>query len=226
MLTEHDLTALAITLRLAAVTTLILLLVGTPVAWWLARSRWRFKFLVESVVALPLVLPPTVLGFYLLIALGPNGPIGGLMEALGGQPLAFTFTGLVIGSVIYSMPFVIQPLQDAFTAVGRRPMEVAATLRASPLDRFFSVAVPLARPGFLTAAVLGFAHTLGEFGVVLMIGGNIPGSTKVISIAIYDHVESLEYIQAHWISGTLLLMSFVLLMAVYGFNRRFRVVRP
>lgn len=226
MLTEHDLTALAITLRLAAVTTVILLLVGTPVAWWLARSRWRFKFLVESIVALPLVLPPTVLGFYLLIALGPRGPIGGLMEALGGQPLAFTFTGLVIGSVIYSMPFVIQPLQDAFTAVGRRPMEVAATLRASPLDRFFSVAVPLARPGFLTAAVLGFAHTLGEFGVVLMIGGNIPGSTKVISIAIYDHVESLDYIQAHWISGTLLLLSFVLLMAVYGFNRRFRVVRP
>ncbi|MEQ9103437.1 MAG: molybdate ABC transporter permease subunit [Rhodothermales bacterium] len=226
MLTEHDLTALAITLRLAAVTTVILLLVGTPVAWWLARSRWRFKFLVESIVALPLVLPPTVLGFYLLIALGPRGPIGGLMEALGGQPLAFTFTGLVIGSVIYSMPFVIQPLQDAFAAVGRRPMEVAATLRASPLDRFFSIAVPLARPGFLTATVLGFAHTLGEFGVVLMIGGNIPGSTKVISIAIYDHVESLEYIQAHWISGTLLLLSFVLLMAVYGFNRRFRVVRP
>jgi molybdate transport system permease protein len=226
MLTEHDLTALAITLRLAAVTTAILLLVGTPVAWWLARSRWRFKFLVESVVALPLVLPPTVLGFYLLIALGPSGPIGSLMEALGGQPLAFTFTGLVIGSVFYSMPFVIQPLQDAFTAVGRRPMEVAATLRASPLDRFFSVAVPLARPGFLTATVLGFAHTLGEFGVVLMIGGNIPGSTKVISIAIYDHVESLEYVQAHWISGTLLVLSFVLLMAVYGFNRRFRVVRP
>jgi molybdate transport system permease protein len=208
------------------VTTAILLLVGTPVAWWLARSRWRFKFLVESVVALPLVLPPTVLGFYLLIALGPSGPIGSLMEALGGQPLAFTFTGLVIGSVFYSMPFVIQPLQDAFTAVGRRPMEVAATLRASPLDRFFSVAVPLARPGFLTATVLGFAHTLGEFGVVLMIGGNIPGSTKVISIAIYDHVESLEYVQAHWISGTLLVLSFVLLMAVYGFNRRFRVVRP
>lgn len=226
MFTEQDLTALAITLKLAGVTTVILLLIGTPAAWWLARSRWRFKFMVEAVVALPLVLPPTVLGFYLLVALGPQGPIGGLMEAFGGQPLAFTFTGLVIGSVIYSMPFVIQPLQDAFAAVGRRPLEVAATLRASPLDRFFTVAVPLARPGFLTAAVLGFAHTLGEFGVVLMIGGSIPGSTKVISIAIYDHVESLEYVQAHWISGALLVLSFVLLMAVYGLNRRFRVVRP
>jgi len=225
-LNEHDLTALLITLKLAGLTTLILLIVGTPVAWWLARSRWRFKFLVEAVVALPLVLPPTVLGFYLLVALGPHGPIGGLMETLGGRPLAFTFTGLVIGSVFYSMPFVIQPLQDAFTAVGRRPLEVAATLRASPLDRFFTVAVPLARPGFLTAAVLGFAHTLGEFGVVLMIGGNIPGQTQVISIAIYDHVEALEYTQAHWISGGLLLLSFILLMTVYALNRRFMVVQP
>lgn len=226
ILNEHDLTALFITLKLAGLTTLILLIVGTPVAWWLARSRWRFKFLVEAVVALPLVLPPTVLGFYLLVALGPHGPIGGLMETLGGRSLAFTFTGLVIGSVFYSMPFVIQPLQDAFTAVGRRPLEVAATLRASPLDRFFTVAVPLARPGFLTAAVLGFAHTLGEFGVVLMIGGNIPGQTQVISIAIYDHVEALEYTQAHWISGGLLLLSFILLMTVYALNRRFMVVQP
>jgi molybdate transport system permease protein len=226
MLTEHDWIALALTLRLAALTTVILLLVGTPVAWWLSRTRWRFKFLLEAVVALPLVLPPTVLGFYLLVALGPRGPIGGLMETLGARPLAFTFTGLVIGSVIYSMPFVIQPLQDAFTSVGRRPMEVAATLRASPLDRFFTVAVPLARPGFLTAAVLGFAHTLGEFGVVLMIGGNIPGRTQVISIAIYDHVESMEYAQAHLIAGGLLLLSFVLLMAVYALNRRFMVVQP
>jgi len=225
-LSEHDLTALLITLKLAGLTTLILLLIGTPIAWWLARSRWRFKFLVEAIVALPLVLPPTVLGFYLLIALGPHGPIGGLMEALGGQPLAFTFAGLVIGSVFYSMPFVIQPLQDAFSAVGRRPMEVAATLRASPIDRFFSVAVPLARPGFLTAAVLGFAHTLGEFGVVLMIGGNIPGATQVISISIYDHVEALEYTQAHWISGGLLLLSFILLISVYALNRRFSVVQP
>ncbi len=226
MFNEADLTALAITLKLAVITTMILLVLGTPLAWWLARTRWRFKFVLEAVVALPLVLPPTVLGFYLLIALGPHGPVGGLMESMGGKPLAFTFTGLVIGSVIYSMPFVIQPLQDAFMAVGRRPLEVAATLRASPLDRFFTVAVPLARPGFLTATVLGFAHTLGEFGVVLMIGGNIPGETQVVSIAIYDHVEGLEYTHAHWLSGGLLLLSFVLLIAVYALNRRFRVARP
>lgn len=226
MFTEHDLAALWITLKLAVITTFILLLIGTPLAWWLARSRWRYKFLLEAVVALPLVLPPTVLGFYLLIALGPHGPIGGLMESLGGSPLAFTFTGLVIGSVFYSMPFVVQPLQGAFTAIGNRPLEVAATLGASPVDRFFSVAVPLARPGFLTATVLGFAHTLGEFGVVLMIGGNIPGVTQVVSIAIYDHVEALEYTQAHWISGSLLLLSFLLLMSVYALNRRFSVVQP
>ena len=220
-----DLTALWITLQLAAVSTLILLVLGTPLAWWLARTQWRFRFVVEAMVALPLVLPPTVLGFYLLIALGPQGPIGGLMEALGGEPLAFTFTGLVVGSVVYSLPFVVQPLQNAFAAVGHRPMEVAATLRASPLDRFFSVAVPLAAPGFLTAAVLGFAHTLGEFGVVLMIGGNIPGSTQVVSIAVYDHVEALDYASAHWLSGGLLLMSLLMLMAVYAINRRFLVVR-
>ena len=175
-------------------TTLILLLLGTPLAWWLTRSRWRFKFLLEAVLALPLVLPPTVLGFYLLIALGPHGPIGGLMTALG--------------------------------AIGQRPLEVAATLRASPLDRFLSVALPLARPGFLTASVLGFAHTLGEFGMVLMVGGNIPGSTQVASIAIYDHVEALEYSQAHWLSGGLLLLSFLMLLAVYAFNRRFTAVQP
>ena len=225
MLSEADLTALGITLKLAGLCTLILLVLGTPLAWWLSRTRWRFKFLLEAVVALPLVLPPTVLGFYLLMALGPYGPIGGLMEALGGRPLAFTFAGLVIGSVFYSLPFVVQPLQDAFGAVGRRPLEVAATLRASPLDRFFTVAVPLARPGFFTAAVLGFAHTLGEFGVVLMIGGNIPGETQVVSIAIYDHVEGLEYGQAHWLSAGLLLMSFLMLIAVYALNRRFRVVQ-
>ncbi len=224
-LTDADLTALLVTLKLAAISTFILLLVGTPIAWWLARTRWRFKFLIEAVVALPLVLPPTVLGFYLLVTLGPHGPVGGLMETLGGRPLAFTFSGLVIGSVLYSMPFVIQPVQNAFSAIGNRPLEVAATLRASPLDRFFTVAVPLAAPGFLTAAVLGFAHTLGEFGVVLMIGGNIPGETQVVSIAIYDHVEALEYSQAHWISGGLLLFSFVLLMAVYALNRRFAVVK-
>ncbi len=223
---DHDIAALFLSLKLAAVTSIILLLIGTPVAWWLARTRWRYKFLLEALVALPLVLPPTVLGFYLLVALGPSGPVGGLMRWLGGQPLAFTFAGLVVGSVFYSMPFVIQPLQGAFAAIGRRPLEVAATLRASPVDRFLTVAVPLARPGFMTAAVLGFAHTLGEFGVVLMIGGNIPGSTQVISIAIYDHVETLDYARAHWISGGLLLLSFSMLMAVYALNRRFSVVQP
>ena len=225
MLNEADLTALAITLKLAFISTLILLLLGTPLAWWLSRTRWKYKFIPEAIIALPLVLPPTVLGFYLLLALGPNGPIGALMTVAGGQPLAFTFSGLVIGSIIYSMPFVVQPLQDAFSAIGRRPLEVAATLGASPLDRFFTVAVPLARPGFLTAAVLGFAHTLGEFGVVLMIGGNIPGQTRVASIAIYDHVEGLQYTQAHWLSATLLVLSFLLLVIVFGLNRRFRLVR-
>ena len=225
MFNAADLTALAITLKLALISTLLLLLFCTPLAWWLARTRWRFKFLLEALIALPLVLPPTVLGFYLLLALGPNGPVGGLMESLGGRPLAFTFTGLVVGSFIYSLPFVVQPLQDAFAAVGRRPLEVAATLRAAPLDRFFTVTVPLARAGFFTAAVLGFAHTLGEFGVVLMIGGNIPGETQVVSIAVYDHVESLEYAHAHWLSGALLLLSFVLLVAVYALNRRLRLLR-
>jgi len=223
MPSESDLIAFAVTVKLAVVTTLILLLIGTPLAWWMARTRWKYKFLLEAVVALPLVLPPTVLGFYLLVLLGSRGAMGGLMESLGGRPLAFTFTGLVIGSVIYSMPFVIQPLQNAFVAVGHRPLEAAATLRASPLDRFFTVVLPLAFPGFLTAAVLSFAHTVGEFGVVLMIGGNIPGETQVLSIAIYDHVEALEYTDAHWLSGTLLLMSFLLLITVYAFNRQFRV---
>lgn len=225
MFPEADLIALGITLRLAALSTLILLLLGTPFAWWLARTRWRLKFVLDALIALPLVLPPTVLGFYLLIALGPHGPVGGLMEALGGRSLAFTFTGLVIGSVIYSLPFVVQPLQSAFAAVGPRPLEVAATLRASPLDRFFTVALPLARPGFLTAAVLGFAHTVGEFGVVLMIGGNIPGKTQVVSIAIYDHVEGLEYGHAHWLSLGLLTLSFLMLVSVYAFNRKFAILR-
>ncbi|MCP3852003.1 MAG: molybdate ABC transporter permease subunit [Gammaproteobacteria bacterium] len=221
MLSDSDLSALIITLKLATITTFILLIIGTPIAWWLARTQWRFKFLIEAVIALPLVLPPTVLGFYLLIALGPNGPIGGLMQSIGGQPLAFTFTGLIIGSVFYSMPFVVQPLQSAFNSMGQRPLEVAATLGASPIDRFFTIAVPLARPGFLTASVLGFAHTIGEFGVVLMIGGNIPGETQVLSIAIYDHVEAINYPQAHWLSAGLLLLSFVLLMSVYALNRRY-----
>ena len=225
MLTENDISALVLSLKLASLTVFILLLIGTPLAWWLARSRWRYKFLLEAIIALPLVLPPTVLGFYLLIALGPHGVVGKISEALGGDSLAFTFSGLVIGSAFYSLPFVVQPLQNAFSAIGKRPLEVAATLGASPLDRFFSVAIPLARQGFLTAAVLGFAHTLGEFGVVLMIGGNIPSKTQVISIAIYDHVESLEYAQAHWLSAGLLLFSFLLLILVYGINRHFSVIK-
>ena len=225
VLTAEDLTALWVTLKLAGITTIILILVGTPLAWWLAISQNRFKTIIEAIVALPLVLPPTVLGFYLLIALGANGPIGNLMQALGEQPLAFTFSGLVVGSVFYSLPFVVQPLQTAFHAIGQRPLEVAATLRASPLDRFFTIVIPLARPGFITAAVLGFAHTLGEFGVVLMIGGNIPGETQVLSIAIYDHVEAMEYTQAHWLAGGLLLLSFFMLLIVYAVNRRFSVVR-
>ena len=226
MLSESDFTALVLTLKLAALTTLLLLLLGTPLAWWLTRTRWRFKFLLEAVIAMPLVLPPSVLGFYLLVAFGPHGPLGSLMAWLGGPPLAFTFTGLIVGSVFYSIPFVVQPLQNAFSAIGCRPLEVAATLRASPLDRFFTVAVVSSRSAFVTAAVLGFAHTVGEFGVVLMIGGNIPGHTQVLSIAIYNHVEALEYAHAHQLSGGLLLFSFCLLMIVYALNRRFTVIQP
>ncbi|MDP5290848.1 molybdate ABC transporter permease subunit [Oceanimonas sp. CHS3-5] len=226
MLAPQDMAALGLTLRLAGVTVLVLLVLGTPLAWWLSQTQRRIKTAIEAVVALPLVLPPTVLGFYLLLALGPHGVIGGLSRALGGNSLAFTFTGLVIGSAFYSLPFVVQPLQGAFEAMGRRPLEVAATLGASPLNRFFTVAVPLARRGFLTAIVLGFAHTLGEFGVVLMLGGNIPGATQVISIAIYDHVEMLQYGQAHSLSALLLVLSFSILMAVYALNRRFSVVHP
>ena len=222
-LSEQDLIALFVTLKLASISTIVLILIGTPIAWWLSHTHWRYKYFVEAIIALPLILPPTVLGFYLLVSLGPNGPVGGLSSTLGEESLAFTFTGLVIGSVVYSMPFVIQPLQNAFSAIGQRPLEVAATMGASPLDRFFSIAIPMARPGFLTASVLGFAHTLGEFGVVLMIGGNIPGSTQVVSISIYDHVEALEYGQAHALSASLLLFSFVLLLIVYGANRRFSV---
>ena len=225
MLNEIDISALFVTFKLASVSTIILLLIGTPIAWWLSQTRFKFKVVFEAIIALPLVLPPTVLGFYLLITLGPNGPVGGMLESLGGASIAFTFTGLVVGSVIYSMPFVVQPLQNSFSGIGRRPMEVAATLGASPLDRFFTVAVPLARSGFMTAAVLGFAHTVGEFGVVLMIGGNIPGETGVLSIAIYDHVEAMEYGQAHWLSGGLLILSFIMLLFIYLFNRRFSIMR-
>ncbi len=225
-MTGADVTALLITLRLALVTTVILLIVGTPLAWWLARTRRRVRILVEALVAMPLVLPPTVLGFYLLVALGPQGPVGRVMTALGGQSPAFSFTGLVIGSVFYSLPFVVQPLQNAFGQISERSLDAATTLRAAPLDRFISVVLPLSRGGFLTAIVLGFAHTMGEFGVVLMIGGNIPGETQVLSIAIYDHVESLDYASAHWLSAALLAFSFVMLMIVYAFNRRFSVVQP
>jgi len=221
MLGDENFLALLTTLKLATISTLFLILLGTPLAWWLAHTRWKYRAIIQALVALPLVLPPTVLGFYLLLALGANGPIGSAMLQLGYQPLAFTFTGLVIGSCIYSLPFVVQPLYHAFSNIGARPMELAATLRACPIDRFFTVAVPLAGSGFITAAVLGFAHTLGEFGVVLMIGGNIPGETQVLSIAIYEHVEVLEYQQAHLLSLGLLVLSFLMLVIVYGINHRF-----
>ena len=225
MLNELDFSAIIVTIKLAIVSTSILILIGTPIAWWLSQTKFKFKAVFEAIIALPLILPPTVLGFYLLITLGSNGPIGKLLEFLGGSSIAFTFTGLVIGSVIYSMPFVVQPLQNSFSSVGRKPLEVAATLGASEIDRFFSVAVPLSRSGFITAAVLGFAHTVGEFGVVLMIGGNIPGETGVVSIAIYDHVEAMEYGQAHWLAGGLLATSFLMLLFVYIFNRHFSIMR-
>jgi molybdate transport system permease protein len=209
-----------LTIELATVTTLILLVLGTPIAWWLARSRARWKEAVATVIALPLVLPPTVLGFYLLVALGPYGPGGWIASLGGGRSLAFTFEGLVIGSVFYSMPFVVQPIRTAFEAFGERPLEVAATLRASPWDRFWSVAVPLARPGFLTGAVLGFAHTIGEFGVVLMIGGNIPGETKVLSVAIYDYVETLHWTEANILAGGMLIFSFAVILTMMLIERR------
>ena len=209
-----------LTLKLAIISTGLLLILSVPLAWWLARSTGWLKHLISVVVTLPLVLPPTVLGFYLLVAMGANGPLGQLYELMGFGTLAFSFSGLILGSMIYSLPFVVQPLQNAFEAIGHRPLEVAATLCASPVDRFFSVVVPLSAPGFLTATTLGFAHTVGEFGVVLMIGGSIPGETKVLSIAIYEHVESLEYAQAHWLSAGMLLFSFCVLLMMQLFNRR------
>ncbi|TDF81488.1 molybdate ABC transporter permease subunit [Pseudomonas sp. H9] len=215
-LDASDLGAIWLTFKLASLTTLILLLVGTPIAWWLARTRSWLRGPVGAVVALPLVLPPTVIGFYLLLALGPNGWIGQTTEALGLGTVVFSFSGLVIGSVIYSMPFVVQPLQNAFSAIGERPLEVAATLRASPWDSFVHVVLPLARPGFITASILGFAHTVGEFGVVLMIGGNIPDKTRVVSVQIFDHVEAMEYLQAHWLAGAMLVFSFLVLLALYS----------
>jgi len=211
-----------LTLELAAITTTLLLIVGTPIAWWLARSKAVWKEAVAAVLALPLVLPPTVLGFYLLIFLGPDGPGGFLASFWGARTLAFTFEGLVIGSVIYSMPFVVQPIRNAFEAFGDRPLEAAATLRASPWDAFFSVALPLARPGIMTGAVLGFAHTVGEFGVVLMIGGNIPGKTKVLSIAIFDYVETLQWTPAHILSAGMLIFSFCVILTMMLLEKRLR----
>lgn len=217
-MTSADFAAIWLTVKLATITTLLLLLIGTPIAWWLARTRSWWKGPVGAVVALPLVLPPTVLGFYLLLLMGPNGPVGQFTQWAGIGLLPFSFWGLVVGSVFYSLPFVVQPIHNAFTAIGERPLEAAATLRASPLDAFFTVAVPLARPGFLTATILGFAHTVGEFGVVLMIGGNIPDKTRVVSVQIYDHVEAMEYAQAHWLAGGMVAFAFLVLLALYTLN--------
>ncbi len=222
MISPEDLNAIWITLRLAVTTTVLLMLVGVPIAWWLARTRSRARIVIEAVVAMPLILPPTVLGFYLLFFLGPNGPLGGLV----GDAFVFRFSGLVVASMVYSLPFVVQPLRDSFQTISADVLDAASTLRATPMDRFMTVVVPLARPGFLTAAVLGFAHTVGEFGVALMIGGSIPGRTRVISIAIYDHVESLSYGQAHVLSAGLVAFSFITLLIVYGVNHRFRAVTP
>ena len=216
MLNDSDLQAIGLTLRLAGTVTLILLLLGTPLAWWLARTRSRLKGVVGAVVALPLVLPPTVLGFYLLLLLGPHGAVGQLTQSLGLGLLPFTFTGLVIASVLYSMPFVVQPLQNAFEAVGEPLLEAAASLRAGAWDTFRHVVMPLSRSGFITAAILGFVHTVGEFGVVLMIGGNIPGQTRVVSVQIYDHVEAMNYAGAHWLSGGLVVFSFLVLLCLYA----------
>lgn len=215
MLDAADISALWLTFKVASIATIVMLLFGTPLAWWLTRTRSRWKSICNALVALPLVLPPTVLGFYLLVVMGPNGTIGRLTTVLGLGTLPFTFPGLVIASVLYSLPFVVQPLQTAFAGISEHLLEAAATLRASPLDTFFSVVVPLSRSGFLTATILGFAHTVGEFGVVLMVGGNIPGKTRVVSVQIYNHVEALEYEQAHWMAGGLLMFSFSVLLFLY-----------
>lgn len=216
MLTPADIATLWLTFKVAGLATVLMLILGTPLAWWLARTTSPWKGVCNALVALPLVLPPTVLGFYLLILMGPSGPIGQLTTKLGLGTLPFTFGGLVVASVLYSLPFVVQPLQAAFAAIGDRPLEAAATLRAGPLDTFFTVVVPLARPGFMTATILGFAHTVGEFGVVLMVGGNIPDKTRVVSVQIYNHVEALEYDQAHWLAGGLLAFSFSVLLLMYS----------
>ena len=218
--------AIALTIKLAALTSLLLLLIATPLAWWLSQTRSWWRTPVGALVMLPLVLPPTVLGFYILVLLGPHGWVGQLTQAVGLGVMSFSFTGLVIGSVIFSLPFAVQPIQYAFEAMGRRPMEVAATLRASPLDAFFTVALPLAAPGLLTAAVLSFAHTVGEFGVVLMVGGNIAGQTRVVSTQIYGHVEAMEYAQAHWLAAGMVLFSFAVLVALSRLKRRSDRVLP
>lgn len=218
--TSEELLPVWLSLELAAITTAVLLVVSTPLAWWLATTRSKLRAPISAVVTLPLVLPPSVLGFYLLVAMGPNGPLGKLTEALGIGLLTFTFPGLVLGSLVYSLPFAVQPLQSAFESIGTRPLEVAATLRARPLDTFFSVVLPLARPGFVTAALLTFAHTIGEFGVVLMIGGNVPGKTQVVSTEIYSYVEAMEYAKAHWLAGGMVLFSFAVLLGLTLLNRR------
>ncbi|WP_302944211.1 molybdate ABC transporter permease subunit [Turicimonas muris] len=220
MFTAEELLPIQLTLELAAITTVFLLIVATPLAWWLANTKSKLRSVVSSVVTLPLVLPPSVLGFYLLVAMGPNGPLGKLTEALGVGLLTFTFPGLVIGSVVYSMPFAVQPLQGAFESIGKRPLEVAATLRATPWDTFFNVILPLAKPGFVTASLLTFAHTIGEFGVVLMIGGNVPGKTQVVSTEIYSYVEAMEYSKAHWLAGGMVLFSFFVLLGLTLLNRK------
>jgi molybdate transport system permease protein len=220
ILTPESWQAVWLTFELATLTTLFLLVLATPLAWWLSQTESAWRSPVQAMVTLPLVLPPSVLGFYLLIAMGPQGPLGQFTQAMGWGVLSFTFVGLLIGSILFSLPFAIQPLQHAFDAVGKRPMEVAATLRASPFDAFWHVALPLAKPGFVTAAILSFAHTVGEFGVVLMIGGNIPGKTRVVSTEIYGHVESMEYAQAHALAAGMLVFSFVVLLALALMNRR------
>ena len=223
---QEALQAILRTLELASLTTILLMVIASPIAWWLAHSKSWWRGPVGAVVALPLVLPPTVLGFYLLVALGPQGPMGQFTQWMGWGTLSFTFAGLLLGSIIYSLPFAVQPIQHAFEAMGARPMEVAATLQAKPLDAFFSVALPLAKPGFITAAILSFAHTVGEFGVVLMIGGNIPGKTRVVSTQIYGHVEAMEYTQAHWLAGGMLVFSFVVLLGLNLLNRKTTRVMP
>ena len=226
MLSSEDLDTLLLTFKVAAMATTIMLLIGTPLAWWLTRTRSAWKAPINAIVALPLVLPPTVLGFYLLILMGPSGVIGKFTTWLGLGTLAFSFYGLVIGSVLYSLPFVVQPLQAAFAMIGKQPLEAAATLRASPLDSFVSVVIPLAKPGFITAAILGFTHTVGEFGVVLMIGGNIPNKTRVVSVQIYNHVEALEYSEAHWLAGCLLIFSFTVLLILHTQLKASPVAQP